>query len=288
VYVSYHDPNFAVNFDAIMSAIESLPVRSRNPYFAESSLSLLKRSRLQRLKATNCFFLAPGVESWGNYSSKAGVGHQVGDEKLERVVEHFQSILEYVPNLQANFIFGTDADSGHAPVELTEEFMRRVPQVWPVLNIPTPFGGTPLYDTQLSEGRILRSMPFSFYYMPYLVMTLKNYSPMEYYDSLIRLHASAYAWKTIGSRIPAASSGNMRVLNLMRTFGGQGMLRRLRSLRARLADDAVFRRFHEGTYPGLPSFYRQQYVARLGGYASLLSDRDMTPEVEGTSTARVH
>jgi hypothetical protein len=38
-------------------------------------------------------------------------------------------------------------------VELTKEFMRRLPFVWPTINIRTPFGGTLLYERCLTEGR---------------------------------------------------------------------------------------------------------------------------------------
>ena len=286
IWVTYHDPNFAVSFDATLGAIESLPQQDRNPYFMESSLSILKPSRLQRLKATNCFFLATGVESWANYSEKAGVPGKVGRQKLDRLVTHFQEIREHVPNVQPNFIFGTDADAGDEPVELTEEFMRRVPQTWPLLSIPIPFGMTPLYDRQRTEQRLLTAMPFSFYHTPYLAMTLKHYSPLEYYDRMVRLYASGYAWRSMRARIATASSNNMRILNVLRTLGAQAILRRLRGISAQLRADKTFRAFHEGAAVRLPDFYRQQYVARLGRYAGLLSEAEMTPEPElSTSSA---
>src|SRR5262249_43583582 len=62
--VGYHDPNFAVRFDATMDAIASLPEGRRNPYIMESSLSILKSGRLGRLTETNCVYVAPGIESW--------------------------------------------------------------------------------------------------------------------------------------------------------------------------------------------------------------------------------
>ncbi len=55
----------------------------------------------------------------------------------------------------------------------------------PNFNIPVPFGNTPLSEKYLSEDRVLTSMPFTFYYMPYLVFMLKNYSAAAYYEKLI-------------------------------------------------------------------------------------------------------
>ena len=47
----------------------------------------------------------------------------------------------------------------------------------------------------MRDSRILRAMPFGFYYTPYLVTTLKHYDPVDYYEQLIGLleHASASA-----------------------------------------------------------------------------------------------
>ena len=281
VFISYHDPNFGVNFDQTLSALETLPETRRNPYFMESSLSILKGPRLRRLQATNCHYAAPGVESWTDYSNKAGVGaSNVGREKLERVVAHFQELHAYVPNLQANFIFGTDLDQGDEPVALTQEFVRRVPYVWPTVNIPTPFGGTPLYDQYLAQGRILTAMPFSFYYMPYLVLTLKHYSPQEYYDRMVRIYATANAWTLMGSRVAGTPSYTLKILNVLRTFGGQGILARLRGVQEQIKTDPEFRAFHEGRSRTLPAFYRHRYAERLGRYAELISAAEMTPEVE--------
>ena len=287
VYVSYHDPNFAVQFDQTLDVIDTLPANGRNPYIMESSLSILKGPRLNRLKETNCFYTAPGVESWTDYSNKSGAGvGSVGWKKLQTVVAHFREIHEYVPNIQANFIFGSDVDQGDEPVELTEEFIRQVPYVWPTVNIPTPFGRTPMYDSYLAEGRILTSMPFSFYYMPYLVMTLRNYHPVEYYEKLIRIYSSANSFSLLGSRIASTPDYSLRTLYLLRTFAFQATLSKLKRAWVRLKEDAESRKFHEGRTRRLPDFYRRLYAKRLGRYAELISVAEMTPELEPLADRR--
>ena len=280
VYVSYHDPNFGIQFDRTMDIIAELPESERNPYVMESSLSILKPSRLQRLKETKCFYTAPGVESWTDYSNKTGVGRNGGREKLEGVITRFQEIHEFVPNIQANFIFGTDTDAGEDPVELTKEFIRRVPYVWPTINIPTPYGRTPLYDDYLAQGRILTLMPFAFYYMPYLVMTLKNYSPLEYYDKLIEIYSTANSYKLLAPRIASTPDYSLKVLYFLRSFAFQGILGKLKRTRKRFQEDEEFRTFHEGRATKLPTFYRHLYAKRLGRYAELISEAEMTPELE--------
>ncbi len=155
VLVAFHDPNFAGKFDQVFDVLERVSHPRRNRYILESSLSILRRPRLERLRDTGCFYVAPGVESWTAYSNKSGTGLAASArQKLDQVVEHFKLIHEYVPGIQANFIFGLDGDEGNEPVELTKEFMSRAPFVWPTVNIPVPFGATPLYDQDLDEGRI--------------------------------------------------------------------------------------------------------------------------------------
>ena len=280
VMVTYHDPNFGVKFDQVLGIVEEIPKEKRSPYIIESSLSILRGAKLPRLRDTKCLFIAPGVESWNNYSNKAGVGATVGKAKLTQVVEHFREIRQYVPGLQANFLFGTDADQGEEPVELTKEFMRAVPFVWPTINIPTPFGNTPLYDRALANGQILQSMPFSFYYTPYLVTTMPHYPPLEYYDKLIDLYSTMTSNVMLKGRFGKESTLGFSVLNALRTFAMRQDLAALRLLRRMLATDPEFLAFHEGRTRSLPEFYHRRYEQKLGRYANLISRAERTPELE--------
>jgi hypothetical protein len=157
-----------------------------------------------------------------------------------------------------------------------------VPYVWPTINIPTPYGGTPLYDDYLAEGRILTSMPFAFYYMPYLVMTLKNYGPLEYYAKLIEIYSTANSYRLLAPRIASTSDQSLRILYVLRSFAFQGILGKLRRTRDRFLADDEFRAFHEGRTTRLPAFYRRLYARRLGRYAELISESDMTPALEAS------
>jgi hypothetical protein len=279
VMVAYHDPNFGVKFDQVLSVMEKVPAPARNPYIMESSLSILKGPRLPRLKDTRCVYVAPGVESWQEYSSKAGVGTRVGRDKLEQLVAHFEELRGYVVGLQANFIFGSDVDGGDEPVDLTKEFMRRLPFVWPTINIPTPFGGTPLYDKHLTEGRILRSMPFSFYYTPYLVTTLNNYDPSEYYEKLADMYSVMTSARMMFRRTFTDAPPALRMLHVLRSLAMKKFLAAFRRLRGMLKNDSQFRAFHEGRSGRLPDYYRHVYERKLGDYAALLSPAERTPEL---------
>ena len=279
VKISFHDPNFAVRFDQTLDVLERLPQRARNPYIMESSLSLLHGPRLQRLRDTNCIYIAPGIESWSDYSKKVGVGRKTGSDKVQLVAEHLELLQTYVPGIQVNFMFGVDTDEGDEPVKLTKEFMRRTPFAWPVVNIPVPFGGTPLYDEYLKAGRILTSMPFTFYYFPYLATTLSNYDPLAFYGKLTEMLVYASSKKMLWQRLRTTPNWSLRLLHTVRTLGAKEGIRKCQQILKMMGADSQLRAFHEGQSPVLPEFYHQEFERLLGPYASLLSRADRTPEL---------
>ena len=278
--VGYHDPNFAVRFDETMDVMESIPAGRRNPYIMESSLAILRDERLPRLARTNCLYVAPGVESWSDYSNKAGTGSHQGSNKLTRIVAHLSRLAEFVPGIQANFLFGAETDRGSEPAALTRAFIEQTPFVWPTINIPSPFAGTPLYDQWYRDGRILRALPFAFYYNPYLAITLRHYDPPTYYGHLIDMHAALasprMAWRRMRTRVRPA----IRFVHGLRTIAARRELAAFRRIRAMLATDRAFREFHEGRTETLPAYYHQLFEARLGRFAELLPRSARLPVLE--------
>lgn len=277
--IPFHDPNFGVKFDAVLGVMERIPPGRRNAYAIQSSLSLLSEERLRRLHDTRCIYLAPGIEAWGDYSNKQGSRASCETrEKFDEVVARFEMIQRYVPGLQANFIFGLDSDEGDEPFELTREFMDRLPQVWPNFNVPTPFGGTPLYEEHLAKGRILGGMPFLFYYYPYLVTTLRHYAPDEYYDHLIDMISHQGQPRTIVRRTRAVS-GIYHAFHALRLLNGRRNVVELRAVRQLLRSDPAFRAFHEGVSSDLPAFYQQRFRRILARYAELLTPAELRPRL---------
>jgi radical SAM superfamily enzyme YgiQ (UPF0313 family) len=278
----FHDPNFAIKFDQVFEVLEAQPPGQRPPYIIESSLTVLRGDRPTRLRETNCVMVAPGVESWTDYSAKAGLGRRGGAEKVDRVAEHFAQLAENVPYLQANFIFGLDTDQGDEPIELTKRFMDRTPFVWPTFNIPVPFGGTPLHDELMAQGRILTAMPFTFYYAPYLVTTLKHYDPITYYEKLAELYAYASSPAMLRRRLATTSRRVLGYVHRARTATYRTDVASYRRIVDLLRSDPQFLAFHEGQSASLPEFYRRAGDRLLGSYAELLSDVDRTPDLAQT------
>jgi radical SAM superfamily enzyme YgiQ (UPF0313 family) len=278
VMVGLHDPNFAVKFEQVFDVLEKIPGRKRISYTMESSIAVLHGTRLERLKGIGNFYIIPGVESWTAYSNKVGAGSAAAPrEKLNKVIEQFNNIRPYVTGIQANFMFGLDVDKGDEPIELTREFASRVPFVMPNFNIPVPFGNTPLSDKYLREDRVLTSMPFSFYYMPYLVFTLKNYDAAAYYEKLIDIIAYVASGKMLLQRLKSSPSPFPAGYNLVKTLGNRQMIGRLREILRLLNTDAQFRAFHAHETDVLPEFYHRQYEELLGPYAALMSREERKP-----------
>jgi hypothetical protein len=282
--IGYHDPNFAVRFDETMGVLARIPPGRRNGYIMESSLSVLKDERMKRLTDTNCLYVAPGIESWIDYSNKSAANGRRGHDKLEKVVAQVDRLSCHVPGVQANFLFGGDSDRGSGPAELTIEFMRRLPQVWPTINIPTPFGGTPLYDELYRNGRILKAMPFAFYYNPYLAITLKHYDASTYYGHLIDLHEVLASNRMLWHRLTTRNSPAVRIFHALRTLGTRAELAQFRRIRARLRSDAHLRAFHEGRSDRLPDFYTGLLDKRLGRYAELFPPEARRPILEAPTS----
>lgn len=278
--VAFHDPNFAVRFDPTMDAVEAAGGPTPNRYVMECSLSVLRPDRLERLRRTNCLYVAPGVESWFDYGDKAANGGKVGAAKLEDVVARFRELHRHVPGLQANFLFGSDQDRGSEPADLTIEFVRRLPFVWPNVNIPTPYGGTPLFDRYLAEGRILRVMPLACYCAPYLVTTLKHYDPATFYRHLVRIQTAITSWAAPVRRVAAPAPLAVRLAHAVQTLSFREQARETRAILRLLETDRGFRAFHDGASVPLPAFYRRHYERRLGRYAELMTDADRTPVLE--------
>jgi radical SAM superfamily enzyme YgiQ (UPF0313 family) len=279
--IGFHDPNFAVKFDTVLDAMEAIPPESRLPYMFETSPSILRAPRLERLKKTHCIAIVSGVESWVDYSNKAGVGRkETGREKIEKVLEHFRHIFEVVPYQQANFMVGLDSDEGREPVELTKEFISRTPYAWPALNIPVPFGGTPLFDRYVAKGRIHAAMPFAFYYSPYLATTLEHYAPITYYEMMIELTAHLASRGMLMRRLEISPHPLARIVYVARTIGAWEAVRSYRRILGRLKTDRSFLDFHEGRSKVLPDFYRHEFDELVGPYAALLDESDRTPDLE--------
>ena len=143
-----------------------------------------------------------------------------------------------------------------------------------------PFAGTPLYERFVAEDRVLRAMPFAFYYAPYTVVRPRHYEPVEFYDQMIGIYDAIASPRLLLRRLSSAWSAGWRAFQILRVSGAYAEKRRLQELRDRIAGEPELLAFHQGKRAALPAFYRGLLKRRLGRYAELLSDDEVTPQLE--------
>jgi hypothetical protein len=268
--LAFHDPNFGVRFDTVLEAFDGVAPGRRNPYLIETTLSILKQHRLGRLAETNCVFVAPGVESWTDYGAKAGTGQRTRRAKLAHVLTQFDAIAAHIPEVQANFMFGNEADAGEEPIELTREFIRLRPRICPVISYPMAYGGTLLRETLRREGRLL-PLPSIYYFTPLPSLRAKQYAPDAFYEGLITLLRASSAPRIVATRLAASRGVAMRVMHLLRAFAIAAYVRELQAFLSVLRQDRSVAGFADGANASLPAYFDQLLDTRLGLYAALLA-----------------
>jgi len=276
--VLFSDPNFGVRFDETAGAIESLAPHERPAYGIQCTLSIVRDDRLARLRDTNCVYLAAGVESWADYSNKSGTPGKRGRQKLEQVISRFEAVTRALSGVQANFIFGVDQDQGSEPAELIKEMLTRLPTVNGEINIPIAYGGTPMFDQLLRDGRIVEGLPFTLYRSPYLSIALKHYDPIDYFSLLMDTQKVAFSGTSIFQHLRRKGPAYLKAYTLIRKLTeGSDQIRGLRQMRRAFGRDPEMSDFHAGRSSRLPRLYAAAMRRLLGRHRELLSDEDIRP-----------
>ena len=123
----------------------------------------------------------------------------------------------------------------------------------------------------------MTAMPFSFYYMPYLVYMLKNYSPVVFYEKLINMVSYISSGSMLLKKLKKAPAPFPSGYNIVKTLSNRQIIGRLRNILNLLNTNKQFRAFHEHETDVLPEFYHRQYERFLGPYATLMSRQERKP-----------
>ncbi len=267
------DPTFGIQFDPLLAAIER-GARGRPLRFgAETTLSLLTRDRLAALARAGCEVLMPGIESWGGYEAKLGRAARQGRERVRHVAARIEEILSFVPYVQVNFVLGLDGTSEPETFELTSEFLRLVPGVWPSLNLVTAWGvQSPLSVRLHEEGRILP--------VPLPLLDQKSCSNVRrssgshegLYRSVLQIEDEAFGLGASARRVAAGRGWGTRIVNALRARGSEMRRRRRwhRMLVDGLASDGAMRAFFDGERVPIPKPLRERALLRTGPFVSML------------------
>ncbi|MBK8504218.1 MAG: radical SAM protein [Saprospiraceae bacterium] len=265
--VAWHDPNFGVRFDEILQVIEDAIPPNSIDFIAESSMSFLSEPHLQRLKSNGFKALLPGIESWFELGNKTRSGRNQGGEKMHKVSQHVNLIMDYIPYLQANFVFGLDSDEGPETFELTKKFIDLSPAAFPGFSLLTSFGrAAPLNFQYYQEGRLL---PFPFHTLNnHMAMNVrpKNYSWPQFYDYLIDVTEYSFSERAMRRRFSHSTTYVTRWMNFIRAVSneGWGRIRLFKQIRKLLDTDRQFREYFEGETTKLPAFYHDLIRKDLG------------------------
>jgi hypothetical protein len=267
--VGWHDPNFGIRFDEIMSVIEEAVPAGRIDFAAESSLAILSEPRLHRLRTNGFKAMLPGVESWYSLGGKSKTGGASGLEKVHKVADHLNMVLRYIPIVQANFVLGLDEDEGAEPFELTKRFVDLAPGVFPAYSLLSAFGqAAPLNLDLQRAGRVLAT-PFHFLDNNRATnVKPKNYTWPALYENVIGLRKHSFSWRAVARRFDANVGTIPRWMNAVRALSseGAGRIRYDSTIRRLLDSDTTLRSFFEGETGTLPRFYTDQVRTDLGPF----------------------
>ncbi len=276
--VGWHDPNFGVRFDEIISVIEEADPERRLRFVAESSLTLLSEERCKRLAEVGFEGILPGIESWYDVGNKSRTGNLKAREKMLQISDHVNMIMRHIPYMQTNFILGLDSDAGEEPFELTKEFMDRTPGAFPAYSLFSAFGEAAPLNLELQRAeRVLRS-PHHFLNNN-LAMNIKpvNYSWTEFYDRLVDITKYSFSLKAIARRAKATPQWTPRWMNIVRAISSEGFgrIKYHSMLRERLETDKSLRAFFERETETIPDFYVNTIKQDLGKYWEYLPEGGM-------------
>jgi hypothetical protein len=265
--VGWHDPNFGVQFNETMSAIEEAVPPDSIDFIAESSLSLLSEPHLRRLKQNGFKGILPGIESWYVLGNKSKTGKLKGIDKVRQVSEHVNLIMRYIPYVQTNFVLGLDVDEGPEPFELTKRFVDMTPGAFPVYSVLSAFGQAAPVNLEYQRANRVLSVPFQFL-NAYQDMNVKpkHYSWPNFYDHVLDLSKYSYSWRSIINRYKAIKAMIPRWMNVLRAVSssGFGRIKYYEEVRRRLDVDRQFRRFYEQETSEPPQFYVDRVQKELG------------------------
>ncbi len=217
--------------------------------------------------------MAPAIESWFDFGRKSSTGNSDGTSKFDAIAGHFDEIVSVFKGLQANFLFGVDADHGAEPALLTRAFIRRFPSVFPGIAYPIAFGGVPLRETLRQDGRLL-PLPPMYYFDPVPTLILKNYGVLELLDQLISIFQEAANPTIFLRRVLAPGSSVIRLMHGMRTLELASYIRELRRLRNAVLQQAGVQSFCEGRLATVPPYYDHLLDQRLGRFAEIIPRKE--------------
>jgi hypothetical protein len=278
--VSWLDPNFGVDMNHLIGAIEKAVPPGRIRFAAQCSLSVLNEKNVERLRRNGFQFVLPGIESFYAYGYKAKTGKTVGIEKVEEVAGHVNKVQARIPQVQTNFVCGLDCDEGDDPFTCMKRFVDMAPGAYPSYTLLTVYGRSANNLSQY-DGRMI-PFPFHMLRSSYVTNVIpKHYTWEDLYVRYIDLLKHAFSARAMARRFGANHSTMPRWVTLLLslTIGGWSKIRDLEAVLRRLRSDEEFRSFVEGQTTRIPAFMIADARRDLGPLWEWLPDKSLTYEM---------
>ena len=241
-------------------------------HIAEMSLSLLTDANLARLKKNGFVGMLPGVESWYDYGNKSKASRTTGAEKVAQVADHLNRILDHIPFVQANFIFGLDCDAGDEPFELTKQFIDRAPGVYPAFSLFTCYGRASPLNLDLQRAGRVNAMAFHFLDSNHgMNIRPLHYDWADFYDHVADVTHHAYDARRIGQRLRANGLNMAGLFSLFRS-ATTDRARYQAAMARMLREDKDMRAYFDGETARLPPFYEARIRKDLGPFWDALPE----------------
>jgi len=267
--VGWHDPNFSINFDDVMNAIEDAIPPDSIDFIAETSLSVLTEPHMKRFKRNGFKAMLPGIESWYDLGNKSKTGKKKGIDKVRQVSEQINMIIRHSPYMQVNFVLGLDSDSGDEPFELTKKFIDLAPGAFPGYSLLSAFGQAAPQNLQYQSANRVLSFPFHFLdNNSAMNIKPKNYSWTEFYDHVIDITRYSFNWMSIGKRLKSNKITIPGLMNFVRAVSSEGFgrIRHFNEIRQLLDTDRQFRDYFEQETDVVPMYYVNKIKKDLGPF----------------------
>lgn len=262
--IGWQDPNFGVRFDDYLDAIEEVAPPGSMRHIAEMSLSLLTDPHLARLKRNGFVGILPGVESWYDYGNKSKASRTTGTEKVAQVADHVNRVLDHIPFVQTNFIFGLDCDAGAEPFELTKQFIDLTPGAYPAFSLFTCYGRASPLNLDLQRAGRINSMAFHFLDSNHgMNIRPLHYDWADFYERVADVTRHAYGGRGIWRRLRANGVNTAGLFNLFRS-ATTDRAKYQAAMAHMLRGDTAMRAYFEGESAAMPDFFRARVRKDLG------------------------
>ena len=277
--VGWYDPNFGIQFNSFMDTIESAVPPGSIKFLVQCTLSSLSEPKVKRMKKNGFVMVMLGIESWFDYGNKTKMKSVTGMDKVKGVAEHLNMVQQYIPQVQANIMFGLDSEAGPDPFALTKRFIDLAPGIYPAFALLTAFGKSTKYNSRDEiKNRII---PFPFHMMlglNTLNIIPKNYSWEEFYAHYIDLLKYSFSARAMYRRFKANPMKGARWLTLFMSLsvGGSGKVSDVYTMLKNLRRKPGFQSFMNKETDQIPAFMIEQVKKDLGPMWEWLPDKTLS------------